>query len=98
MATKGKQKNDHNPEAGVVGSLATLLSETSHDDVDTVGEGPGKGSRLLPSPRAPLVTRPSPPSRQDPGVGDISRGDGPSYSRAWGRARLQALFTSSQAA
>ena len=75
MATKGKQKNDHNPEAGVVGSLATLLSETSHDDVDTVGEGPGKGSLLLPSPRAPLVTRPSPPSRQDPGVG--GRGTSP---------------------
>lgn len=70
MATKGEQKN----LTGVVGSLATPFSETSNDDDDTAGKGPGRGkarSRLLCGLRAPPATKPSPPSRRDT-PGDVS--------------------------
>lgn len=51
MATKGEQKN----LTGIVGSLATPSSETSNDDDDTAGKGPGKGLQpaSLPSPSTP---------------------------------------------
>lgn len=72
MMANGEQKN----QTGVVGSLATLFSETSNDHVDTVGEGPRKRvrSRLLPSPRAPRATRVSPPPRLGPRVGRVPGG------------------------
>lgn len=82
MATKGEQEN----LTGVVGSLATPFSETSNDDDDTAGKGPGRGkarSRLLCSLRAPPATKPSPPSRLDPGVGRRRLpGDGASHGWA----------------
>lgn len=85
IKANGDERRAGKPD-GVVGSLATPFSETSNDDDDTAGKGPGRGkarSRLLCSLRAPPATKPSPPSRLDPGVGRRRLpGDGASHGWA----------------
>lgn len=68
MATKAEQ----NIQTGV-GSLATRFSETSSDDDDTAGEGPGRGPQTASQDPRPKTVAPSPPGpavgRGRPGLG-----------------------------
>lgn len=77
----------------------TRFSETSSDNDDTAGEGPGRGPQTA-SPQVsvhsrPLDPRPLPAWARGAGWGGLGRlpGDGASNRRVWGRTGAWALST-----